>query len=258
MTAPGCLVGAGEHRAEHHGVGARADRLRDVAGGRDPAVGDHGTPCSIATHGDVPDRGDLRHAHARDDARRADRARPLPDLEARLRRRRRAPRPPRRSRCCRRSPARRGRPSRGGRRRARRASGRAPCRRRARRPRPRRARRRARARRCPTPTAAATRSRPRSSFVASGYASRFEMSLTVMSPFSRPSRSTIGSFSIRCRPRIACASSSVVPTGAVTRPSRVIASSTRIVEATPKRRSRFVRIPTSRSSSSTIGIPETR
>ena len=99
----------------------------------------------------------------------------------------------------------------------------------------------------PTPTAAATRSRPRSSFVASGYASRFEMSLTVMSPFSRPSRSTIGSFSIRCRPRIACASSSVVPTGAVTRPSRVIASATRVVDGTPKRRSRFVRIPTSRS-----------
>ena len=40
----------------------------------------------------------------------------------------------------------------------------------------------------PTPTAAPTRSRPCSSFVASGYLIRFEMSLTVMSPLSRPSR----------------------------------------------------------------------
>jgi hypothetical protein len=41
-------------------------------------------------------------------------------------------------------------------------------------------------------------------------------------------------------------------------PLLVIASATRIVEGTPKRRSRFVRMPTSRSSSSVIGIPETR
>ena len=36
----GRLVGAGEHRAEHHGVRAGGDRLRDVAGRRDAAVGD--------------------------------------------------------------------------------------------------------------------------------------------------------------------------------------------------------------------------
>ena len=51
----------------------------------------------------------------------------------------------------------------------------------------------------PTPTAAPTRRRPWSSFVASGYLIRLEMSLTVMSPLSRPSASTTGSFSILWR-----------------------------------------------------------
>src|SRR5829696_2373038 len=37
----GRLVGAGEHRAEHHRVGAPRDRLGDVARRGDPAVGDH-------------------------------------------------------------------------------------------------------------------------------------------------------------------------------------------------------------------------
>src|SRR3954467_5918258 len=35
------LLGAGEQRAEHHGVGAGGDRLRDVARRRHAAVGDH-------------------------------------------------------------------------------------------------------------------------------------------------------------------------------------------------------------------------
>ena len=78
----------------------------------------------------------------------------------------------------------------------------------------------------PTPTAAPTRSRPCSSFVASGYSIRFRMSLTVIRPMSRPSASTIGSFSIRCRCRIASASSRVVPTGAVTRSRLVITAET--------------------------------
>ncbi len=65
----------------------------------------------------------------------------------------------------------------------------------------------------PTPTAAPARSRPRSSFVASGYSIRFWMSLTVMSPRSRPSASTTGSFSILFRWRISSASASVVPDG---------------------------------------------
>ena len=37
----GALVRAGEQRAEHDRVGAGRDRLRDVAGGRQAAVGDH-------------------------------------------------------------------------------------------------------------------------------------------------------------------------------------------------------------------------
>jgi hypothetical protein len=51
------------------------------------------------------------------------------------------------------------------------------------------------------------------SLVASGYLIFFWMSLTVISPEIRPSSSTTGSFSMRWRPRIACASVSVVPWG---------------------------------------------
>ena len=47
-----------------------------------------GTPAGPATRDDVRDRGELRHAHARHDARRADRAGPDADLDARRRRRR--------------------------------------------------------------------------------------------------------------------------------------------------------------------------
>ena len=37
----GALLGAGEHRAHHHAVGAGGERLHDVAGVLDAAVGDH-------------------------------------------------------------------------------------------------------------------------------------------------------------------------------------------------------------------------
>ena len=53
------------------------------------------------------------------------------------------------------------------------------------------------------------------------------------------------------------ASSSVVPTDAVTRPSDVITAETRCETSFSKRRSRFVRIPTSRPPSSVIGTPDT-
>ncbi len=78
----------------------------------------------------------------------------------------------------------------------------------------------------PAPTAAATRSRPCRSLLASGCCCRLKMSFTVMRPRNTPSGSTTGSFSIRCRERIRSASSRVVPTGAVTRLVRVIASRT--------------------------------
>ena len=58
-----------------------------------------------------------------------------------------------------------------------------------------------------------------------GYCTAFSISLIVIRPFSLPSPSTRGSFSILWRLRISCASERVVPTGAVTRLSLVITSS---------------------------------
>src|SRR5262249_33940500 len=65
----GRLVGPGEHRAEHHRVGAGPDRLRDVPGRRDPAVADHR---HLGHLGGVVDRRELWNADARDDTRGAD------------------------------------------------------------------------------------------------------------------------------------------------------------------------------------------
>jgi hypothetical protein len=84
------------------------------------------------------------------------------------------------------------------------------------------------------------------------------MSLTVMRPRSCPCSSTTGSFSIRCLPSIASASSSVVPTGAVTRPSAVIASRSGRSSSRSNCRSRLVMIPTRRPPVSTTGTPEIR
>ncbi len=94
--------------------------------------------------------------------------------------------------------------------------------------------------------------------MAFGYLIFLLMSLTVMSPVMRPSASTTGSFSMRCRPRISWACSSVVPSGAVTSPSAVMTSETLRVGSFSKRRSRLVRMPTSRRDASTIGTPEMR
>ena len=76
----------------------------------------------------------------------------------------------------------------------------------------------------PTPTAAAQRSLPNLSLVAFGYAMAFWMSLTVSSPASAPFSSSTGSFSTRCSWRMALASSSVVPRGAVWSGARVMSS----------------------------------
>ncbi len=108
------------------------------------------------------------------------------------------------------------------------------------------------------PTAAATRSRPCWSLLASGCAIRLKMSLTVISPRRTPPASTTGSFSIRCRARMRSASSSVVPTGAVTRLFLVIASRIGWVRLRSNWRSRLVTMPISRPSASTIGTPEIR
>ena len=143
--------------------------------------------------------------------------------------------------------------------RARPASGRARCRRRGRRRSRRPARRRApacRARRRPPRRSAAGRASPSTR---SGYLTAFWMSLTVISPFSRKSRSTTSSFSTLCWCRISRAASSVVPTGTVNSGSRVITSAIGRLTLVSKRRSRLVRMPTSRPSllpSSVIGTPE--
>src|SRR5581483_1183727 len=76
----GRLFGPREHRAEHDRVRAGGDRLRDIARRGDAAVGDHGH--AVRGRRDLVDRGDLRHAYARDDAGRADRPRPDADLQS--------------------------------------------------------------------------------------------------------------------------------------------------------------------------------
>ena len=75
------FFGAGEQAAHHHAVRARDDGLGDVAGEADAAVGDQRHAVRRQRRGDVGDRGDLRHADARDDAGRADRARADADLD---------------------------------------------------------------------------------------------------------------------------------------------------------------------------------
>ena len=87
---------------------------------------------------------------------------------------------------------------------------------------------------------------------------RFEMSLTVIRPLSAPSASTTGSFSTLLRWRIRSASSSVVPTGAVTSPVAVISALIGWLVSFSKRRSRLVRIPTRIPAASVIGTPEMR
>ena len=109
----------------------------------------------------------------------------------------------------------------------------------------------------PTPTAAPTRSRPCGSFVACGNSTRFWMSLTVIRPLSTPSRvddrqlldpvpvqELLGLVERRADRR----GDEVV--------ARSSASETGCATFRSKRRSRFVRMPTSRPSSSVIGTPE--
>ena len=246
----GRLVGAGKHRAEHHGVGACGDRLRHVARRGDAAVGDHRH--AVARRGlcDVVDRRDLRHADPRDDAGRADRARPDPDLDRvgagvdqRLGRvggrdvagdhlelagDARDARAPSRSR---------------------RASGRGRCRRRARRPRRRPAPARARARRRRRRRRRRRAAGPAGSLVASGNSTRFEMSLTVIRPLQPAvgvdDRQLLDAVAVQellglgeRRPdrrgdEVRATSSAPTPAGAWLR---------------SKRRSRLVRIPTRRPS----------
>src|SRR5215207_3530241 len=70
----GALLGSSEERAEHGGVGSGGERLREVSGGRHPAVGDQRHVVARAHLRAVVDRGDLRNTHPGHDARRADRS----------------------------------------------------------------------------------------------------------------------------------------------------------------------------------------
>ena len=97
----------------------------------------------------------------------------------------------------------------------------------------------------PTPTAAPQSRRPSRSLAALGCFWIFSMSLMVMRPRSSKASFTTGSFSIRWRCRRSLASSMVTPSRAVTR-SLVMTCSTVCSRFRSKRRSRLVRIPTSR------------
>ena len=98
-------------------------------------------------------------------------------------------------------------------------------------------------RRRPPPRRAAGRAGP---CWRSGCSRRLKMSLTVISPLSTPCASTTGSFSMRCFARIRSASSRLVPTGAVTRLSLVIASRIGWSRLRSNWRSRLVMMPMSR------------
>ncbi len=76
-----CFFGTGEHAAHHDGVRACRQCFRDVAREADAAVGDARHARAFECFGDIGDRGDLRHAHAGDDAGGADRARADADLD---------------------------------------------------------------------------------------------------------------------------------------------------------------------------------
>ena len=75
------FFGAGEHAADHHAVRAGGERLGDVAGVADAAIGDQGRAAVADRFGDHADRRDLRHADTGDDARGADRTGTDADLD---------------------------------------------------------------------------------------------------------------------------------------------------------------------------------
>ena len=71
----GCLVGARQQRADHGDVGACGERLGEVTGKLDAAVGDHGHVGLLRRLDRFHDGGELGHADTGHDARGADRAR---------------------------------------------------------------------------------------------------------------------------------------------------------------------------------------
>ena len=113
---------------------------------------------------------------------------------------------------------------------------------------------RTRSRSC-TPTAAPQTRRPRTSRAALGNSSYSRMSFIVIIPARVPSAPTRISFSTLFFCRIARAWCSVVLGAAVTRSWEVITSRTVVSRWSTKRRSRCVRMPTTRRWPSTTGSP---
>src|SRR6202140_4906431 len=81
LDVTGGFLGAGEQAADHDRMRARRDRLGDVPREADAAIGDDRHVRVAQRLRDRGNRGDLRYADARDDARGADRAWPDADLD---------------------------------------------------------------------------------------------------------------------------------------------------------------------------------
>ena len=75
------LVGSGQKRADHRAVAACGQRLRQIAGIFDSAVGDYRHPGGVACLGGIHDRRQLRDPDTGNHAGRADRPRADPDLD---------------------------------------------------------------------------------------------------------------------------------------------------------------------------------
>ena len=105
------------------------------------------------------------------------------------------------------------------------------------------------------PTPAPQSSLPWESLAARGYLIVFSISLMVIRPLRLKSLSTIGSFSFLAFARIFFASSRVMPSGAVIRPSLVMDSLIFLVKSVSNFRSRLVMMPTN-FLPSVIGTPE--
>ncbi len=108
----------------------------------------------------------------------------------------------------------------------------------------------------PVPTAAPTWRRPNLSLEAVGNFSVFTMSLNVISPFRKLFLSITGSFSMRLMCKSCLASAILMFSGAVIRFVDFMMVEILSLKLPAKRRSRLVRMPTSRPFSSTMGKPE--
>src|SRR5262249_9837034 len=75
------LIGTGEQRAHHGAVGARGERLGEIAGILDSAIGDHRRTGPARNLDRIHDSRELRHPDTGDDAGGADRARADADLD---------------------------------------------------------------------------------------------------------------------------------------------------------------------------------